>query len=61
MGAVVSELSTCLILAAVLGLWIGWIVRENRYAKRQKSRPSERNTAESTRPDRVPHTSTAHR
>ena len=48
MGAVVSELSTCLILAAVLGLWIGWIVRENRYAKRQKSRPSERNTAEST-------------
>ena len=48
MGAVVSELSTCLILAAVLGLWIGWIVRENRYVKKQKSSPTERNAAEST-------------
>ncbi len=48
MGAVVSELSTCLILAAVLGLWIGWIVRENRHPKKKKKDSSpEGDAAES--------------
>jgi len=36
MGAIISELSTCLVVAAVLGLWIGWIVQGKKHEKKQK-------------------------
>ena len=36
MGAIISELSTCLVIAAVLGLWIGWIVQGKRHTQKQK-------------------------